>query len=366
MASKIPATIVTGFLGSGKTTLIRHMLQNAGGRRIALLINEFGDLGVDGEILRGCGIEECSEGEIVELSNGCICCTVAEDFIPTMQALLSQGKLPDNIVIETSGLALPQPLVRAFGWPEIRNRLTVDSVIAVVDGEVAAGKKRRRVLPAPSEFELDEPRLINGSNAARLFSEVETPPEHGLSIDELFEDQLACADLVVLSKGDLITEEECKEIETELVAKIRRGVRILTAVNGAIDPAVLLGLGLEAECDPDSRNEIHHVHADGEDHGEHDEFESFVVELPQVRGVAELILAVERAMEDFVLLRVKGFASIAGKSMRLVVQAVGPNVEKYFDRPFEAGEPRETRLVVIGHSGLDREGISRRLREAVQ
>ncbi len=119
MAQKIPATVVTGFLGAGKTTLIRHMLQNAGGKRIALIINEFGDLGVDGDILKGCGDETCTEDDIMELSNGCICCTVADDFIPTMQKLLERDRRPDHIVIETSGLALPQPLVRAFNWPEI-------------------------------------------------------------------------------------------------------------------------------------------------------------------------------------------------------------------------------------------------------
>ena len=364
MAQKIPATIVTGFLGSGKTTLIRHMIQNAGGRRIALVINEFGDLGIDGEILRGCGIEECGNGEIIELSNGCICCTVAEDFIPTMQMLLEQRELPDNIVIETSGLALPQPLVRAFGWPEIRNRLTVDSVIAVVDGEVAAEKNRGRAPRMPGAIGTDDLRSINGSDAARDLTAEEESSQHDLPVDELFEDQLACADMVVVSKSDLISENECAAVKAEIFPRIRKGVRILQVVNGAIDPAVLLGLGLEAESDAGSRKEIHHVHGEEEDHDDHDEFESFVVEMPQVRGAAELALAVERAMKDFALLRVKGFASIAGKPMRLTVQAVGPNVEKYFDRPFDAGEPRETKLVVIGFSGLDREGISRRLLEA--
>ncbi|MEM9851620.1 MAG: GTP-binding protein, partial [Pseudomonadota bacterium] len=138
MPAKIPATVVTGFLGAGKTTLIRHMLRNAGGRRIALIINEFGDLGVDGDILKGCGDETCNEDDIMELSNGCICCTVADDFIPTMEKLLARDALPDHIVIETSGLALPQPLVRAFGWPDIRTRVTVDGVVTVVDGKAVS------------------------------------------------------------------------------------------------------------------------------------------------------------------------------------------------------------------------------------
>ena len=126
MATKTPATVITGFLGAGKTTLIRHMLQNAQGKRIALIINEFGDLGVDGEILKGCGAETCTEDDIVELSNGCICCTVADDFIPTLEKLLARPTPPDHIVIETSGLALPQPLIRAFNWPGISTRVTVD------------------------------------------------------------------------------------------------------------------------------------------------------------------------------------------------------------------------------------------------
>ena len=105
LQQKIPATVITGFLGAGKTTLIRNLLQNAGGKRIALIINEFGDLGVDGDVLKGCGAEACSEDDIIELTNGCICCTVADDFIPTMSKLLERENRPDHIVIETSGLA---------------------------------------------------------------------------------------------------------------------------------------------------------------------------------------------------------------------------------------------------------------------
>src|SRR6185295_12950417 len=130
---KIRATIITGFLGAGKTTLIRHVLANAGGRRIALIVNEFGDVGIDGDILRSCGLGSCTDEDIIELANGCICCTVADDFIPTMSKLLARAEPPEHIVIETSGLALPQPLVRAFNWPEISTRVSVDGVITVVD-----------------------------------------------------------------------------------------------------------------------------------------------------------------------------------------------------------------------------------------
>jgi cobalamin biosynthesis protein CobW len=125
MSTKIPTTVITGFLGSGKTTLVRHILANAGKRKLALIVNEFGDVGVDGDILKACGNENCTEDDIIELANGCICCTVADDFVPTMQKLLARKDRPDHIIIETSGLALPQPLVRAFNWPEIKSQVTV-------------------------------------------------------------------------------------------------------------------------------------------------------------------------------------------------------------------------------------------------
>ena len=138
---KVPCTIVTGFLGAGKTTLVRHVLENADGRRLGVIVNEFGDVGIDGEILKSCGIESCPEDAIVELANGCICCTVADDFVPALKGLLDRPVPPEHIVIETSGLALPKPLVQAFNWPAIASRVTVDGVVAVVDGSaVAAGR----------------------------------------------------------------------------------------------------------------------------------------------------------------------------------------------------------------------------------
>src|ERR1700730_14798847 len=136
--AKIPATIVTGFLGAGKTTLIRHLLARVKGRRLALLINELGDIAINAEILNGCGDLACGEGNIIELANGCICCTVADDFLPAIEKLLALDPLPHHILIETSGLDLPKPLLEAFVWPYIRARLTVDGVIAVVDGKAVA------------------------------------------------------------------------------------------------------------------------------------------------------------------------------------------------------------------------------------
>src|SRR6478736_7737461 len=181
---KIPCTIVTGFLGAGKTTLVRHLLENAGGRRIAVLVNEFGDLGFDGSFIEGCGIEGCTQEDIVELPNGCICCTVADDFVPALNTLLNRQNPPEHILIETSGLALPKPLVRAFNWPDIRSRVTVDGVIAVVDGPAVA-----------SGAFADDPDALAAQRAADASVDHENP------LEEVFTDQILCADLILLNKS---------------------------------------------------------------------------------------------------------------------------------------------------------------------
>ncbi len=198
---KTPVTIITGFLGAGKTTLIRHLLEHADGRRIALVINEFGDVGVDGDILRGCGDELCPEDNIVELANGCLCCTVADDFVPAIEALLGRANKPDHIVIETSGLALPKPLVKAFDWPSIRVRLTVDGVIAVVDGAAVADGRFA-----------DDP--------VKLAAQREADPslDHDNPLEEVFEDQLLCADLVILNKADLLDADSLLRVRDEIAA----------------------------------------------------------------------------------------------------------------------------------------------------
>lgn len=356
MPAKIPATVVTGFLGAGKTTLIRHMLQNAEGKRIALIINEFGDLGVDGDILKGCGAETCTEDDIMELSNGCICCTVAEDFIPTMEKLLARENRPDHIVIETSGLALPQPLVRAFNWPGISTRVTVDGVVTVVDGKaVTEGRFAHNVAAVDAQRAMDENL------------------DHETPLSELFEDQIACADMIVVNKTDLLTDDEAEALASRLKGESREGVQVVRASMGALPVDVLLGQGIGAENDLEARHEIHHHHHhdddedddhddhhDHHDHG-HDEFESFVVtrgEITDPKAFADRVAAIIR---DHDILRLKGFVAVEGKPMRLTLQAVGPRVDTYFDQPFGA-QPRQTRLVVIGEAGLDRAAIEEALR----
>lgn len=368
MQAKIPATVITGFLGAGKTTLIRHMLTHAEGKRIALIINEFGDLGVDGEILRGCGIENCAEEDIVELSNGCICCTVADDFIPTMEALLSRPNPPEHIVIETSGLALPQPLVRAFNWPGISTRVTVDGVVTVVDGKaVTEGRFAHDVAAVDAQRTADEGL------------------DHDTPLSELFEDQIACADMIVVNKSDLLSEAEVDTLTKRLKSDARDSVQVLRTSMGALPVDVLLGQGIGAETDMDARHEIHHHHHDHDDdhhddddhqddhhrehahvhaHG-HDEFESFVVTAPEIDDPKAFTLHLAEVIRRHDILRLKGFAAVTGKPMRLTLQAVGPRIDSYYDRPFGTA-PRETRLVVIGQAGLDRAAIETALQNVPQ
>lgn len=350
MPAKIPATVVTGFLGAGKTTLIRHMLQNAEGKKIALIINEFGDLGVDGDILKGCGEETCTEDDIVELSNGCICCTVADDFIPTMEQLLAREDKPDHIVIETSGLALPQPLVRAFNWPGISTKVTVDGVVTVVDGRaVTDGQFAHNVAAVDAQRAQDENL------------------DHDTPLSELFEDQIACADMIVVNKADLLAEEEVQTLTTRLRTDSREGVQVIKAAMGALPVDVLLGQGVGAESDLSARHEVHHHHHHHDndedhhhdhhhDHG-HDEFESFTVSRGEITDPAAFTAQVTDTIRAHNILRLKGFVAVAGKPMRQTMQAVGPRVDTYFDQPF-GDAPRETRLVVIGESGLDQAAIT--------
>ena len=338
--NKVPATVITGFLGAGKTTLIRHIIENAGGRRIALIINEFGDVGVDGALVKGCGDEACSDDDIIELANGCICCTVADDFLPTMQRLLDRPTPPDHIIIETSGLALPKPLVKAFQWPDIRTRATVDGVIALVDADaLAAGR-----------FAHDEAALA----AARA---ADPTLDHDSPIEELFEDQLACADLVLLNKTDLVDADQLEALEDRLRQEVRPGVSFIRTAMGRIDPAALLGIDAAVEDQIDARPSHH----DGDDDHDHDDFDSFVLDLGELDSPEPLLASLDKAIARHDLLRVKGFLAIRGRPARLVLQSVGPRVQHHYDRAWRPDEQRASRLVIIGQHGLDRDAIANTL-----
>ena len=335
-AAKIPATIVTGFLGAGKTTMVRHLLSHANGRRLAVIVNEFGAEGVDGETLKSCGIEDCPEENIVELANGCLCCTVADDFLPTMQALIDRDAPPDHIVIETSGLALPKPLIKAFEWPAIRSRMTVDGVIAVIDGPAVA-----------------EGRFADDLEAVEAMRQEDPSIEHDNPLQELYEDQLMAADIVVLNKTDLLEAESLPELRESISASAGRPLRMIATQEGSVDPAILLGLGAAAEDDLAARPSHH----DGEEDHEHDDFESFDVALGEIASPEAFAGRLSQIAAGHDILRIKGFAAVAGKPMRLAIQGVGQRINHHYDRPWAADETRETRLVVIGQTGLDRSAI---------
>lgn len=330
--AKIPVTVITGFLGSGKTTLIRHLLTNAGGRRLAVLVNEFGTVGVDGDILRSCADDNCPAENIVELANGCICCTVADDFIPTIEALMAMPVRPDHILIETSGLALPKPLLKAFDWPAIRSRITVDGVIALADAEaVAAGTFAADVAAVDAQRMADESL------------------DHETPLSEVFEDQISCADIILLSKADLAGPDGLSAARKVIEAESPRKIPILEMTEGVIDPNVILGLDAKAEDDLAARPSHH----DGFDDHEHDDFDTIVVPMPEVEDIDTLIASIERLATEQQVLRVKGYVAVKGKPMRLLVQAVGARVRHQFDRPWGSSLRAGALVVIAEHDHID-------------
>ena len=340
---KLPVTVITGFLGSGKTTLIRHLIQNPGGKRLAVVVNEFGDVGVDGDILKSCAIPECPAENIMELANGCICCTVADDFIPTIEALIKLDPQPQHIIIETSGLALPKPLLKAFDWPEIRSKITVDGVVALADAEaVASGRFAPDVAAVDAQREADD--SIN----------------HETPLSEVFDDQMSCADLVLLTKCDLTAENEIEKAKNFIRSRSSRSLPVIDVVEGNIDPRVVLGLEAAAEDDIDARPSHH----DSPHDHDHEDFDSIVVYLPEYVKPEDLVERIERLATRQNILRVKGFAAVRGKPMRLLVQAVGARVRWQYDRAWVANEDKRGRLVVIAeHDDIVRSSVEAELME---
>jgi len=331
MNQRIPATVVTGFLGAGKTTLIRNLVRDARGRRIAIIVNEFGDMGFDGNLLSDCGDDDCRPDQIVELTNGCICCTVADEFLPTMEALLARVPAPDHIIIETSGLALPQPLVQAFNWPTVKHRVTVDGVVTVVDAVAVS----------------------EGRFAPEAAVEPDPARQHDDPVEELFEDQLRCADLVVVSKADLVGDATLSAVEATVAQDTRAGVSTIRSAGEGLPSAILLGLSAAAEADMKGRESHHEL--EGEDH-DHDDFDSFVVSVPESASVDDLKRRVAAALGLPGIFRIKGHARVAGKAAPVVVQAVGARIDTYF-----SPAPARDGLVVIGLRGLDRDAATVRL-----
>ena len=327
---KIPITIVTGFLGVGKTTLVHNMLKNANGKRIAVLVNEFGEVDVDGELIgsTGCDEDECN---LVQLPNGCICCTVQEEFLPSMLELLKRKDDIDHIVIETSGLSMPKPLVKAVNWPDLKPHITIDAVITVVD---AVGLATGEIC--------DRERV----QAQRL---ADDSLDHETPIEELFLDQLTCADLILMSKKDLLDENSFEEVEAIVKNKARKNTKIVPVVNGNIDNSILLGIGAAAENDVDNRHSIHEEHhKHGHHHHHNDDIESILVKSQETKDIKQLVQNLKGIVQENEIYRIKGFVNIPDKPMRMVLQGVGERFDYYFERPWTETEDRNTKLVVIG------------------
>ena len=328
---KIPITVITGFLGVGKTTLVHNMIKNANGKKIAVLVNEFGEIGIDGDIIKsGCGDDECN---LIELANGCICCTVQEEFLPAMLDLIERKDDIDHIVIETSGLAMPKPLIRAVNWPDLKPHITIDAVITVVDavgmitGELC---DRERV---------QKQRLADDSL------------DHETPIEELFLDQLSCADLVLVSKTDLLEADKLDEVKDLIIKKARPNVKIIPVQNGLIDNELLLGIEASTEDDLDNRHSIHeHHHDHNHDHDHDDDINTIVVNYAETADIKELVKELKTRVQQEEIYRIKGFVNIPNKPMRMVLQGVGERFDYYFDRAWKEDEVRKTSLVIIGRN----------------
>ena len=379
---RLPVTVVTGFLGAGKTTLLRHLLRQ-GQARLAVVVNEFGEVGIDGELIASCGFcpEEERQGRLVELANGCLCCTVQEEFLPTMRQLLEQADRLDGIVVETSGLALPEPLVAAFRWPEIRGQCRVHAVVTVVDGEALALG-----------------HVVGDGEAVEAQRRADPSLDHLVALEELFEDQLAVADLVLISRADRLEEPALAAVRQRLLPHLRPGTAVLAMAHGAapvellIDPApheahpgstagfappgvAAVGLGLSDHHEalphangwrdgdghgdqPDQPHQHHagehsgpqnfatshprddhgHGHEHEHDHEHHDHrhvaMRSLVLRRQGTWERDELEGRLRRLIETQPVLRLKGSWHQSGKKRLLQIQAVGPRFDSWYE-----GEP---------------------------
>ena len=340
----IPVTVLTGYLGSGKTTLLNRILSEPHGKRYAVIVNEFGEIGIDNDLI----VE--SDEEIYEMNNGCVCCTVRGDLIRVVEGLMRRPGRFDAIIVETTGLADPVPVAQTFFMDEdVRAKSRLDAVVALVDA---------KHLPA---------RLKDSREA---------------------EDQIAFADVVLLNKTDLVTPEELDAIERTVrainpSARIHRTERASVPLDTVLDRGAFdLNRALENDphfldhdhpdhaCGPDCDHDHHH-HDHGHDHAHHDHAHAAPAAIHDLTVQSISLRAgplnpkkffpwIEKItqLEGPNILRLKGIIAFEGDADRYVIQGVHMIVEGDHQRPWKDGEKRESRLVFIGRE-LDREKLER-------
>ncbi len=307
MPSRIPVIVVSGFLGSGKTTFLKYLIEKTN-KKFGLIINEFGDIGIDGDLLKNCsGCNEDSSDSIIELNNGCLCCTVQDDFIPSIQTLLKKNIDLDAIIIETSGLALPIPLLKALSWPEIKTSIYLDFVISTVNGE----------------------SMINGLPINDLCS-INTQYkdikkiDHFSSIEELFEEQLEVSDIVLISRSDLISEKQFNLIKKGLQKRIKPNVPIIKSFNGETNLEFILDSSIK-------KNNYQEILTDEHDHSHAKIFSDFI-KTSYFLEKNQFEFEMSQILENLNILRIKGRVWIPQKKLPLQVQIVGRKINTWYEK----------------------------------
>lgn len=319
----VPVTILTGFLGAGKTTLLNHILHSDHGMKIAVLVNDFGAINVDSQLIVGV------EGEMVTLSNGCICCTIRGDLVrETLQLLLSDDP-PEYVIIEASGVSDPLAVALTFRVPEVMRFVNLDSIITVVDAE----------------------QFLELKNSDK----------------QLGIDQVAFADIVVLNKVDMVTDTYLEMVKTR-IREISPDARIIEAVQGQVAPQLLLGGGTFSP-EKLAQREGHdvHTHAVDEDH-DHDHDHNHALVYSTWSWTSSTPLKLDRLQKVLQQLpttvyRSKGIIYLAEyPEGRCVFQLVGKRGELVRHRPWQANEARQTQVVIISsHEGINGDELTRLL-----
>ena len=344
-SDRIPVTVLTGYLGAGKTTLLNRILSEAHGKTYAVIVNEFGEIGIDNDLIVG------ADEEVFEMNNGCVCCTVRGDLIRVLSGLMKRKGRFDGIIVETTGLADPAPVAQTFFVDEdVRARTQLDSVTTVVDA---------KHLPL---------RLKDSREAA---------------------EQIAFADQIILNKTDLVTEAELVEVEKAIrtlnpLAPIRRAERSNVPLDTILGRHAF-DLARITELQPDFLNPAHgeagHVHDDdcGDDHhghdphgqDHHDHGHGHIHDHVAESGISSISLTSQRPIDGarvtawlnnvlqtqgVDILRAKGILDVKGEERRLVFQAVHMILEGDFQGPWKDTDNRYSRLVFIGRN-LDEAGL---------